>query len=274
MLNQIFQNNDMNETGTLFKGLSPGRCSPTQQQGPGRDPATARVKWNKKVNKAVMECFYRSNHLIRKESLLGNTEREYLENGEKGECLNQQSNVHVTRQGQIRKNGWLQELELEAIKRQVEDKFRSELCREQDVTVDSETVETDVGAVEEETKDAEDSIVDTEGDLSEEQWAIIEQLKTIMERRTDNGITLKKVDEKVLKVQIDRVTEAIKYLKSKGITETNTLVRVASAWVAKWTGLKKAGHRMKNEPSWKCGIEGDIKRLRQEVNFLEREVKG
>ena len=162
-----------------------------------------------------MGCFYRSKHLIRKESLLRNTEREYLENGEKGECLNQQSNVRVTRQGQIKKNGWLQELELEAIKRQAENKFQSELCREQDVTVDSETVETDVGAVEEETKDAEDSILDTEGDLSEEQWANVEQLKTIiMERRTDNGIMLKKVDEKLLKVQIDRVTEAIKYLKS------------------------------------------------------------
>ena len=31
----------------------------------------------------------------------------------------------------VRKNGWLSELELEAIKRQVEDEFQGELCREQ-----------------------------------------------------------------------------------------------------------------------------------------------
>ena len=30
----------------------------------------------------------------------------------------------------------------------------------------------------------------------------------------------------------------------------------------------------KNEPKWKRRTEGDIKRLRQEVNFLERGVKG
>ena len=82
----------------------------------------------------------------------------------------------VTRQGQL---GQLSELELEAIKRQVEDESQGELCREQDVTVDAETVETDVGTVEEEINDAEDSIGDTEGDLSEEPRAIVKQLKKI-----------------------------------------------------------------------------------------------
>ena len=35
----------------------------------------------------------------------------------------------------------------------------------------------------------------------------------------------KKVDKKVLKVQTDRVNEAIKYLKSKSITETKCVGR-------------------------------------------------
>ena len=67
----------------------------------------------------------------------------------------------------IRKNGWLSELELEAIKKHVEGESQSELCREQDLTVDAETVETDVGTVEEEINDAEDSIGDTEVILRE-----------------------------------------------------------------------------------------------------------
>ena len=46
----------------------------------------------------------------------------------------------------------------------------------------------------------------------------------------------------------------------------------ASVWVAEQIGLKKAEHWKKNEPRWKRRIEEDIKRLRQEVNFLEREV--
>ena len=167
----------------------------------------------------------------------------------------------------IRKNGWLSGLELEAVKRQVEDESPGELCREQDVTVDTETIETDVGAVEEEINDAEDSIGDTEGDLSEEHQAIVEQLKKIMvEERTGDGIMFRKVNKKVLKVQADRVNEAIKYLKSKSITETNNLIRAASVRVAERIGLNKSEHREKNEPRWKRRIEGDIKRLRSQIS--------
>ena len=109
--------------------------------------------------------------------------------------------------------------------------------------------------------------------MSEEHQVIVEQLKKIMvEGRT--GIMFKKVDKNILKVQTDRVNEAIKYLKSQNIAETNELIRAASVWVAERIGSKKAERRKKNELRWTRRIEGDIKRLRQEVNFLEREVKG
>ena len=99
--------------------------------------------------------------------------------------------------------------------------------------------------------------------MSEEHWVIVEQLKKIMvEGRTGNGILFKKVDKKVLKVQIDRVNKVIKYLKTKSITEKNNLIRDAIVWVAEQKGLKKRVHRKKSKPRWKCKIEGDIKRLR------------
>ena len=87
----------------------------------------------------------------------------------------------------VRKNGWLSELELEAIKRQIEYESRGELCREQDVTMEANTVETDVGTIEEEMNDAEDRIGDTERDLSEEHWTIVEQLNN-GERRNRQGM--------------------------------------------------------------------------------------
>ena len=79
--------------------------------------------------------------------------------------------------------------------------------------------------------------------------------------RTSNDIMFKKMYKKVLKVQTDRLNEAIKHLKSKSITETNNLIRAASVWVAEQIGLKKMDHRKKNEPRWKRRIEGDTKRL-------------
>ena len=61
--------------------------------------------------------------------------------------------------------------------------------------MDAETVERDVGTVEEEINNAGDSIGDTRGDLSEELLAIVEQLKKILvDGRTGNGIKIKKVD--------------------------------------------------------------------------------
>ena len=69
--------------------------------------------------------------------------------------------------------------------------------------------------------------------MSEQHQAIVKQLKKIMVKgRTSNDIMFKKMYKKVLKVQIDRLNEAIKHLKSKSITETNNLIRAASAWVA------------------------------------------
>ena len=56
---QSFEINSVNGTGSIGEGSSFGRCSSAQQRGPGRFPATARMKWSKEVNKVVMEYFYK-----------------------------------------------------------------------------------------------------------------------------------------------------------------------------------------------------------------------
>ena len=124
-----------------------------------------------------MECFYRSKLFdVKGKPILGYRKIMFREWKERG--MFESTEQRLCDQAKaIRKNGWLSELEQEAIKRQVEDESLGELCRDQDVTVDAETAETDVGTVEEEINDAEDSIGDTEGDLSEEHRAIAEQLK-------------------------------------------------------------------------------------------------
>ena len=66
----------------------------------------------------------------------------------------------------------------------------------------------------------------------------------------------------------------IKYFKSKSITKTNDLIKGASVWIAEQIGLKRRDYREKNEPRWKSRIEGNIKKLRQDVNLLTRDLKG
>ena len=54
-------NNDVHGTGTASEGASSGRCSVDEQRRPGRNQATARMKWTKEMNIVVMECFYSAN---------------------------------------------------------------------------------------------------------------------------------------------------------------------------------------------------------------------
>ena len=92
--------------------------------------------------------------------------------------------------------------------------------------------------------------------------------------KTSDSILFKKVDRKTMKVQTDGVNDAIKYFKSKSITETNDLIKATSVWIAEQIGLKKRDYREKNKPRWKRRTEGDMKKLRQYVNLLTRDFKG
>ena len=69
----------------------------------------------------------------------------------------------------------------------------------------------------------------------------------MLEGKTSDGVMFKKVDKKTLKVQIDRVNEAIKYFKSKNITETSDLIKAASVWIAEQIELKKRDYREKTK---------------------------
>ena len=60
-------------------------------------------------------------------------------------------------------------------------------------------------------------------------------------------IMFKKVDKKTIKVPTVGVNDAIKYFKSKNITETNNLIKAASVCVAEQIGLKKRDYKEKME---------------------------
>ena len=180
---------------------------------------------------------------------------------------------------------------METIKRQVKDEFQDEFggdaatevetVENKDTAENEDMVENEVESVAEEIVNVEevnnnviDSVDDTRHNLNDEHRKIVERLNEIMlEGKTSDGIMFKKVDKKTLKVQTDRVNDAMKYFKSKNITGTNDLIKAASVWVAEQIGLKKRDDREKSEPRWKRRIEGDIKKLRQDVNLLTKDWK-
>ena len=205
-----------------------------EQREPGRDQVTARTKWNKEVNKVVMECFYRSKPFDEEgKPVRGYRQRMLREWRDRG--LFESTEQRVCDQARaIRKNGWLSQLELETIKRQVEDEFQGdfdedaatevETVENVDTTENEDITENEIESVAEETVNVEvnnnviDSVDDTRHNLNDEHRKIVERLNEIMlEGKTSDGIMFKKVDKKTLKVQTDGVNDVIKYFKSKNI---------------------------------------------------------
>ena len=105
-----------------------------------------------------MECFYRSKPFDEEgKPIRGSRKGMFMEWRERVMLESTEQRVY-DQEKVIRNNGWLSELELEVIKKQVEAESQGKLYREQDVTMDAETVEPDIGTVREEINDAEDNL--------------------------------------------------------------------------------------------------------------------
>ena len=60
MYENIEIDNDVNDAGTSYEGVSSGRYPVDEQRRPDRHHATARKSWNREVNIAVVECYFLS----------------------------------------------------------------------------------------------------------------------------------------------------------------------------------------------------------------------
>ena len=247
----------MNVTRHLGEISFPGWCFLVLQQEPGLHQVTTRMKWNKEVNKVVMECFCRWKPFD-EERKPARGYRQRMSRKCKDRGLFKSTEQRVCEQARvIRKNGWLSQLELETIKRQVEDEFQGEFgedaATEVETVENEDTAENEAESVAEEIVNVEKtnnnvrgSVDDTRHNLNDEHRKIVERLNEIMlEGKASDGIMFKKVDKKTLKVETDRVNDAIKYYKSKNTTEANDLIKAASVCGVEQIRLKKRNYTEK-----------------------------
>ena len=95
----------MNGTGSTSESASPGSWSSAQQRRPGRQPATARMKWNKEVKKVVMKFFLQSRPFDEVgEPIRGYRRRMFREWRERGVFESTEQRV-CDQERAIRKNG-------------------------------------------------------------------------------------------------------------------------------------------------------------------------
>ena len=125
------------------------------------------------------------------------------------------------------------------------------------------------GQMEEQTVDGNidveegETFLDGNNDLNEEEHEMLTQLMEIIKSKNlGEQISFKKVDRSKLNNVTKKVDRVVQYIMTNSITDTNSLIKAASVYVAKELGLKKQRKdAKKTEPWWKRRIEGDIKVL-------------
>ena len=127
---------------------------------------------------------------------------------------------------------------METIKRQVEDKFQGEFG--EDAVTEVETVENE--------------------DTAENEVMVENEAESVAEKI----VNVEEVNNNVID-SVDHTRHNLNDDPRKIVERLNEIML---------KGLKKRDYKEKNEPRWKRRIEGDIKKLRQDVNLLTRDLKG
>ena len=127
---------------------------------------------------------------------------------------------------------------METIKRQVEDKFQGEFG--EDAVTEVETVENE--------------------DTAENEVMVENEAESVAEKI----VNVEEVNNNVID-SVDHTRHNLNDDPRKIVERLNEIML---------KGLKKRDYKEKNEPRWKRRIEGDIKKLRQDVNLLIRDLKG
>ena len=274
MSNQMETDNGVNDTGTNVEGVTPGREPIVQQDGPGRQPATARsrIRWSKEINKVVMECYYLSKPVDENGRPVRGYRRRFYNFWRERDIFPVSEQRLCDQQRAIVNNGWLTEVELEQIQRQLlNEDINAEEGNPIMITEDNVT-ETEIEVNESDGRLS--LIVNSEG-LDEEEIGMIQNILSIFENESFGGIKpFKKVDRCKLSKLTGKVNKILKYVETNNISETNNLIRAAETYIANELGIKEETPRRKKEPWWKRRIEEDINILKKHISILDRKMKG
>ena len=242
-------NNGVNETGSVSEGLSPGRCPMEEQRGPGRHPATApriqRRKWSQEGNRIVNGYRKRMHRCWIEKEMFPVTEQRLMD---------QKNNIV--------KKKWLSDLELEEIRRNLEDV-------EQGVTLEEVEVDTvdDVAMGSPDRNNAGEEIeINEESGLSDEEKGLIERLKNILSSNQRERLpSLRGVEKGRLQSAVRKVDTLLGKMKTNNITDTNYLIYAGAVLVRELLGLKKPNRNAKREPWWKRRLEGRVKEMNKKI---------
>ena len=266
-------NERINGVNGAPESSSPSRCSVGEQRGPGRHHATARTrrrKWTLDDNRRVMGRYYESNP-----SRNGYRRRMH-------ELWISHGNFYVTEQrlvhqaNQIRKRKWLSDLELEEIRRNIEDSVSgqrlSESCETSD-EVEGESAEDVEECISENTEQPGIELRLIDGcEISAEEMTIISRLEEILKEERKRLPSLKERAKRKLKAVVEKVDSILGKIITDDITTTNDLIYAGAVLVNELTE-RTTSKKMGEEPWWKRRLEKQVKELQRDLGRVDALIK-
>ena len=284
-------NNCVNGAGTVdCEGSAHGRCGVRDQAPTGRHQATdqtrKRLKWEKEVNRIVIECWVRS--VPTKRGYRKRMKRLWDEKG-----VFEVSEQRLADQARaIRTNDWLTTVEIEEIKRNVEEekvdsdnrkRLEGDIENNENEGEDRQSQENDANAEEEMIDDINirDESVSNNTDIewfSDEDRDILEMILTRMRKEQDDiPPNLRYVDRSKVKAMTQKVNQIIQVVETSNITETNRLIIAAANVVADLLKCKRTelgDKKESKEPKWRRRIRCKLEKTRVDLGRVDRLRKG
>ena len=240
------------------------------QHRTGPHQATAvrtRRKWSHVENRTVMECFYKSDP-----DTLGYRKRMY-----KIWC--DKDMFHVTEQrlldqkNQILKKGWLTDLEIDDIKRnlqQIESPVEVE-NREAAQDIENETQPRSDMHLDYNRESEIDNIYVDLAELSQDEKKMFQRLKDIRERNEKGRLpSLNGVDRWKLRTITQKVNKVMAKLKVESITDVNDLLYSGAVLVTETLGIKvREQQKEKTKPWWRRRLEWDVNQLQKDLGRVK-----
>ena len=186
---------------------------------------------------------------------------------------------------QIRMKGWITELEMEEIKRQMANESnRGENERQ------GESLESDANIRREEIQiECDESVQQANGagatentarmlndeEFSDEELVIAERLFEVLQQPERVKLpALRGVSKSSVKIEVEKMNSLLGRIRSENITVTNDLLYATSVVTTKRLGAKITRKKSQGEPMWKRRLQEQVKLLRKDLSRVEELRKG
>ena len=172
----------------------------------------------------------------------------------------------------IKSKGWVINIEIETIRRKIENEDRDEVnegtIKESDNTAD---IYDENGDINHTDSANEEPIRIVKNVLSDSERDRISRLREALEGDDfdKTEVNLKYGDKEKIKEEVIKMNKVLEHVKITGFTHCRNVIQAAMSIVGEEVSMKKSNAKKKKEPFWKRRIQRDISRLKKDLSRIE-----